>query len=149
MIGVLWESNELKRRSFLYMTAECFAPSLLWWQGLSQAGGQQGLSDLRTGLIEHVFRIWDCLDSKEWWTELTSKCSSSIPVPDVSISQYLMFEAPRRKAIFLENVFGLLTLASGCRKLLNYILKAPAKFQSSCIYSARLTCRLAKKEGSN
>lgn len=48
-------------------------------QGLSCAGGQKGLlCDARSALIEQVFRLWDCLDPKESWTELTDQQMFSI-----------------------------------------------------------------------
>jgi len=56
-------------------------------EGLSCAGGQKGLCDARSALIEQVFRLWDCLDPKESWTELTDQQMFSIPFA------YLMFQS--------------------------------------------------------
>lgn len=31
-------------------------------EGLSSAGLQLGMEDLRSSLVAHVFRVWDCLE---------------------------------------------------------------------------------------
>mmetsp|Transcript_74797 Transcript_74797/g.151276 ORF Transcript_74797/g.151276 Transcript_74797/m.151276 type:complete len:438 (-) Transcript_74797:25-1338(-) len=63
-------------------------------QGVSSAGSQEGLQDHRSGLIREIFRVWDRM------------------LPN------------KRKAIFLENVFALLSTAQGCRALFKFIVKA-------------------------
>lgn len=87
-------------------------------QGLSVAGAQQGLQDVRSSLVKEIFRIWDELPKwlRPQFFLLAGICHAFQNTSDAFFSISLL-----SRVMLLENVLALLSQEAHCRELFKYI----------------------------
>ena len=88
-------------------------------QGVSVAGAGCGLSDKRTALLCHIFRIFDELPSDK----LLDQSFLSVACAAFDLSLWASDGILRRKFIYLENCAALLSNQAPMVKLMKYVVQ--------------------------
>ena len=95
-------------------------------QGTSCGGAQLGLGDVRTGLLPHIFRVYDSLGPRGPSCHIGSKlymcclCCSGTQF----VVGFLVVVQHARKFLFLENVKSILSRAKNMPEIMAYIIQA-------------------------
>lgn len=121
------EGASLVRQELVYdYSFQCF--QRLSCQGVSTASAQGGLKDKRTGLVKHIFRVFDTLPQKQQprtqgsgfcrvcgFAVYSQWCSLTV-VFGIFLAPFLM-----RRFLYFENVKALLGKKQSMRNLFHYV----------------------------